>query len=381
MKKIILNIFFLSIPMSLFPGGKTSVDVLRNDVSPTAASMGGSYVALCEDVYSMHYNPAGLAQLSSPQISFSHSGGFEDSKANYIAFGVPLSVKGFSGLGKGVLGFSLHLTSLGDFDYRYINYDGSIYTKTYDAEKNTIMTFAYAEKVSQGDFKTEFYKGELDQYLGIGFKYVKSTLLEDDEPPSTIAVDAGYKAVEPSIGVSFGLSLLNSMGSLKYAQEKYQLPTILRTGLSWRKPTVMDQQVSVSAEYDRFVNDEGSSLKLGIEYHLQQVLNFRVGYRTLEENKGFSFGIGLFSGDFSLDFATSMLAVYGSSNLSLSYKFGNFFQEGQKQRKTFKEEKKKKPSVREKAKEQEKPAEKKQSKPSKPSKQSKPATEDFFWIY
>ncbi|PIS46724.1 MAG: hypothetical protein COT17_07070 [Elusimicrobia bacterium CG08_land_8_20_14_0_20_51_18] len=371
MKKIVLNIFLLAITAPLFSGGNTSVDVLKNDVSPKAVSMGGSYAAICDDVYSIYYNPAGLGQLPSPEISFNYSGGFEDAKTNYLAFGTPLPVKGFAGLDKGVLAVSFHTTSLGDFNYRYINYDGTIYSKTVDAEKNTIITLAYAEKVSEGDVKFESYKAYVEQYLGLGFKYVKSTLLEDDDPPTTFAVDAGYKAVEPKLGLSFGLSLLNTMGAIKYVEEKYSLPTILRAGLSWKKPTVMEQQVTLSAEYDKFINDDDASLKFGVEYHLQQVLNFRLGYKMMEENSGFSFGLGLFSGDFSLDFASSMLAVYNSSSISLSYRFDNFFTEGTKTRKIYKEEKKKKRPERE----------QERSKEPSREKKSKPASEDFFWIY
>lgn len=370
MNKIYLIIFIFSLFLNNFiyaGGGTTSIEVLKNDVSPRAISMGGSYVAVADDVYSIHYNPAGLGTMINPEVSFNYSGGFEGAKYQYLSFASPIPVEGFSGLGKGVIGGSIYLTDLGSMDFRYINPDGTIYTKKYSAEKNSILTLAYGEKVSQGETKFEKYNAYLEQYLGIGVKYIKSTLLGKYDA-STFALDGGYKVVEPKLGLSFGVSLLNSIGRIKYVEENYSLPSILRVGLAYQKPTIMDQKVTTSVEYDRFLKDAKSSLKLGLEYHLQQVLNFRLGYKMLEENKGFSIGIGLFSGNFSMDFSTSFLSLYNYSSVSLSYRFTNLEIKEYKKQKVFKEEKTKKPS----------PV---KSKKETPKPKTQPTTDDFLWIY
>jgi len=371
MKSIYFQFLFFSIisPFLLIAGGTTSIDILKNDVSPRAISLGGGYVAIADDVYAIYYNPAGLATLISPEVSFSYNSGFEGASSNFLALASPLPIEGFSGLGKGVLAGSVYLTDLGSFDYRYINPDGSIYTHKYSAEKNTIVSIAYGEKASQGESKFKYYNAYLEHYLGIGFKYVKSILL-DKYDGSAYAVDAGYKVIEPNLGISFGASILNTMGRIKYIEEKYPLPSILRLGFAYQKPTIMEQKLTSTIEYDRFLNDAKSSFKLGLEYHLQQILNFRLGYKLLEENKGFSFGIGLFSGNFSLDFSSSFLSLYNYSNVSISYKFNNITIPEYKKKKVFKEQK-----------EEVKPSTKPVKKVKTPSPQKQENTGDFFWIY
>ncbi|MEW5951692.1 MAG: PorV/PorQ family protein [Elusimicrobiota bacterium] len=360
---------FLSVSAAFASGGNTSVDILKSDISPLAMGMGGAYAAAGEGALSAYYNPAAVGNLQNPDVSFSYSGGFDKASVNFLAFATPLPYKGFAQLDKGVAAFSFHQSSLGDFTYRYIASDGSIFSKKFDAEKNMIFSLSYAEKAAEGETVIDKHKIFLEHYMGVTVKYVKSVLLEEYSA-GTPAFDAGYKIVEPEKGLMFGLSVSNLGGKIKYVKESYPLPTVLRAAFAVRTNPTMDHNVLFTAEYDRFTQDNLASAKIGVEYHLQKILNFRAGYRMIEENKGFTLGLGFFLDNVSADFSTSMLDVYSYSAFSLSYRFSSV---------EIKEKKKvKKIKVTDSEPVQEK---KKEIKPVKNNQDKPKQSDDFFLLY
>ncbi|MDA8131024.1 MAG: UPF0164 family protein, partial [Elusimicrobia bacterium] len=166
---------------SAFAGGPGSagMQALKLDMSPRAAGMGGAFVAVADDIYTIGYNPAGLGQLYIPEASaVLHHSGIDDSKMNNISFGLPLPFIGLAGLAKPGFGVSLMLSDAGSFDYRYINYDGSVTKQSFDAQKDLALTFGYGEKVYSDEVNLDGYKAKIDQYLGLNIKYVKSTILQ-----------------------------------------------------------------------------------------------------------------------------------------------------------------------------------------------------------
>ena len=62
------------------------------DVSARARSMGGAFSAVSNDVYATFYNPAGLPQVQSAQLGFTHTQQFLASiNYDYIGFAQPIS--------------------------------------------------------------------------------------------------------------------------------------------------------------------------------------------------------------------------------------------------------------------------------------------------
>lgn len=71
---------------------KYAGEFMAIDVSARAQAMGGAFTALSNDVYATFYNPAGLAQLRSPQLGFTHTQQFLASvNYDYIGFSKPFS--------------------------------------------------------------------------------------------------------------------------------------------------------------------------------------------------------------------------------------------------------------------------------------------------
>ncbi|OGR41491.1 MAG: hypothetical protein A2X35_10820 [Elusimicrobia bacterium GWA2_61_42] len=354
--------------------GSAGMQVLKLDTSPRAAGMGGAFVAVADNIYTMSYNPAGLGQLYVPEATAMHLSGFDDSSLQYFSYGMPLPFIGLGGLQKPAAGFSVLMANAGNFNYKYIMPDGSILSHSFDAQKDLVLTLGYGEKVYSDEVNLEGYNAKIEQYLGMNAKYIRSVLLEDKEPPSTFAFDAGWLLTEPRLGLSLGASVANYGGGLKYGTEVTKLPSILRLGAAYQRPTVMDQSLLLAAEGDFYTNESLHSLRLGLEYHFEKIFNLRLGYKGGEDNKGMTMGIGIHYEDMALDFAMGMgNEVYNASQVAFSYKFSGIKVKEYRKKVSYKDPQPEKPS--------------KTRAPSKqPRKPARTAPEkkkdsDFFWIY
>jgi hypothetical protein len=126
---------------------------------------------------------------------------------------------------------------------------------------------------------------------------------------------------EPNLGLGFGASISNYGPGLKYYKETDPLPTILRLGLAYQGPTILDQSILLALESDIYTTESLKSLRGGLEYAFRKLFYFRLGYKALEDNYGTTMGLGLRSKSFSLDYATSFNEVFNTSQVALSYRF------------------------------------------------------------
>lgn len=359
--------------------GSAGVQVLKTDVSPRALGMGGAFVAVGDDVYAANYNPAGLGQLYLPEASAMYMSGFDDSKLQYMSFGLPLPVQGFSGFDKPVIGISALFSDSGRFVYNPIDNAGNINSVSMDAESTRVLALSYGEKIYSGDVNLEGYRAKIDQYLGLSVKYIGSELLETYSA-SALAFDAGWLMREPNLGLSLGASISNFGSGLKYFRETTPLPTILRIGMAYQPPTVMSQSLLLSAEADLYMQESCKSLRGGLEYRFQEVFNLRAGYRAAEDNSGPALGLGVHYESFALDFAMTMGGeVFNTTQVSFSYKFSNWRTGEYKKKPQYRiaEEAPRQGKAKPAAREPSKPAGRQPAKPAeKPKKDA-----DFFWIY
>lgn len=362
------------LPSTLCPAfaggpGSAAVQVLKTDIGPRAMGMGGGYVSVADDIYSVNFNPAGLGRLSIPEISAMYLSGFEDAKLQFLGYGMPMPFKGLIGVDKPGIAVSALFSRTGDFTYRRINDDGTISSRSMDAESTKVFGLSYGERVYSGEVKLEGYDAQIDQYLGLSAKYVKSELL-GAYGASAVAFDAGWLITEPNLGLSGGASMANYGSGMTYIKETYSLPSIMRLGLSWHQKTILDQSVLLAAEYDIFMNEGGRSLRAGLEYHFQKIFNARLGYKAVDDNKGLTMGVGIRHEGFALDFAMSMSnEIYNTSQAAFTYRFSGWRIRDYKKPAQYRVE-------------EERPDRKKE--PEKPKKAREPAPKkdsDFFMLY
>jgi len=352
--------------------GSAGVQVLKTDMSPRAAGIGGAFVAVADDIYSTNYNPAGLGQLYFPEASAMYLSGFDDSKLQYIAFGMPLPIQGLAGLDKPGIAISAIFSDSGKFVYSPISNTGSVTPLTMDAENTRVISLSYGEKVYSDEVNIEGYKAKIDQYLGLSVKYIGSELLETYSA-SALAFDGGWLIRDTNLGLTLGASLSNYGTGIQYFRETTPLPSILSMGISYQRPTVMSQSVLLSVESDFYLNESLKSLRAGLEYHFQDVFNFRLGYKGLEDNKGATVGLGINYESFSLDLGMSMGGeVFNTTQLAFAYKFSNWRTPEQKYRPRY--------EFKDKAPRKAKPERSDNKKSGAPAKKQK-TDSDFFWLY
>lgn len=297
-----------------------SVDVLKNDFCASNVGMAGSKSAVEESICAINYNPAGIAFSDKREFHISVSNGFEDASYSYTAFGTEIKHKILSEFSYPKIAASVYLSNLGDITIRNLDNYGNISEKSLNAEKDIIFTLGYAEKLSKETvYLIPSTKSSFISAAGVSFKYINSKLLEKYSA-TTFTFDAGYMGKLVDIGLNFGFSVSNTLGKIKYIEEKTDLPVILRAGVSYSKPTIMENKFTTSLEFDRYLTDSINSLRLGIDYTIENSFSFRTGYRFLEDNKGLSIGIGIYASNFSFDIATVLSSVYKYSFFTIGYR-------------------------------------------------------------
>jgi hypothetical protein len=285
-------------------------------------AMGGVFAAIADDVYAAQYNPAGLGQLTVPAASAMYYSGFEDSRLQYLALGVPAPIRGLAGLERPVIALSAIFTQNGDFTPRTENEDFTISVgDTVHAESNRVLAFSYGEKVYSGDVKIDKYVGRFENYLGCSAKYIYSALLEQYSA-SALALDVGWLGKMPDLGLAAGISLTNYGTGLKYLKDSNPLPSVARAGLSWRHSTIRDHSVLLSVEGNAYTGENLWSYRAGLEYDFEQMFSLRLGYKAHDDNNGVAMGLGAHHEGFAVDFGISLgNAVFNTTQVAFTYQF------------------------------------------------------------
>src|SRR5438309_11866769 len=91
MKRLaVISLIFLGVgPAAASDAGTTAANFLKLGIGPRAIAMGEAQVGLADDVYAAYWNPAGLAQLQSPEAGFVHTEYVQDINEQYAAYAHP----------------------------------------------------------------------------------------------------------------------------------------------------------------------------------------------------------------------------------------------------------------------------------------------------
>src|SRR5262249_28910008 len=129
--------------------GTTAVPMLQVPMGARAFAMGTAFTAVASDVSILHYNPAGLANLSEREATMMYLDGRQDPNLEYFAGERPLPFRGFTGSGFATVGASVLFSQNGQIDVRRTNPDGSFAgQETLNAGNDIVTQFAYAERVA-----------------------------------------------------------------------------------------------------------------------------------------------------------------------------------------------------------------------------------------
>jgi hypothetical protein len=248
--------------------GISAFQFLKLGVGARGVGMGESFVAVANDVSSLYWNPAGLAQGSTNEAMASHTEYVADIKHDFFGIVYHLSTSDALGASFG----SLHMK------------DMEITTEA--------QPFGTGRYFSFGDVSAglTYSRKMTDQFsFGLTVRYVEETL--DVLKMRSAMVDLGtyywtglgtarFAVVISNFGsdVSPQGSVTGFDGSTTSSFQSFSLPTVFKLGLALEPLETEQHRLTTSLQLNH-PNDNSENLRLGIEYAWESTFFVRAGLK------------------------------------------------------------------------------------------------------
>lgn len=298
--------------------GVGGAQFLKIGVGARGVAMGGAYTSVANDLSSVFWNPAGIAEVKTIGAEFSYTQWFLDFSHNCFVASMPLNDNfklAFNMVSFGATG--IEVTTIDRPDGTGAKYD--------IADRALGMTFA-------GYLTDQFSFGVTAKYVNQAFSSLSS---------NGFAFDIGttYKTGIQGINIGFALCNLgtdqsyegNDLKSKKKLFEElyaapleitniaapHTMPLSFRAGISSELYKEEDHNLTAAADFVTY-SDVPEQFAFGAEYTWRKLLSIRAGYSTGNEQMGFSAGLGLnydagaFAG--KIDYAMSPSSSLGLIN-------------------------------------------------------------------
>jgi hypothetical protein len=273
--------------------------------------MGESFVAVADDASAVDWNPAGLAQLSDPEITAMHVFWIQDISFDHLAGELPI--------GPGVAGASLVYLNLGQLDRSNSGDQPEDPSRGVFSARNWGFTGAYGWRFSPA------------MCLGAGLKLFSESI--DSSSSFGWALDLGFLYRLPWPGLTLGCEVQNLGPATSVTDEYFRLPINIKAGFAYQAlPKLL-----LTMDYNQLLEQYGK-IGLGAEYVFEQTLALRLGYAYQEKVDaselysdfgspglaGLTTGIGIRYHDLRLDYAFVPYGFLGSTHrLSITYLLRN----------------------------------------------------------
>ena len=295
--------------------------------SVRAAGMGGAYTALSDDSTGMHYNPAGLVQVVSPEMNMMYSKLFAGLDSVQL------------GLGSG--SFVYPTERAGTFAFSWSNFS------SVNQYAEDMFTLSYAQNLNV--FVRHYLRMRLVPEISFGFnlKYLRHTykldnrtendpVFEAGDSADALALDLGLwvKPLPDRIrGLSAGLSMKNINQPDVGLKTTDKVPMETRFGLAYKMDRLyrlQDITTSLDLEYrnqDWGKNSDKFNMHIGIEASaFNKLMAFRLGGNFNEIASGLRFNVPeKFNLQLNLDYAflwpLRIEESLGTHRVSLTYRF------------------------------------------------------------
>jgi len=307
-KKYILLILLLAFQVtsgrSASDPGTTGANFLKIGIGTRAVGMGEAQVAVCDDVTSVFWNPAGLGRMPGQEASFIYSLLLESMKLQYFGYAYPFPAIGtFAG------------------SIAYLSIDGIQGYTAYDEKRENVRAYSLLGVLS--------YAKELPYHIsgGVNFKFIQEKL--EEESSSVVGVDIGiigsvgkWLEVNGLEGLTLGLNLQNIGSKMKFEKEEGRLPLNLKFGVGL-KSEVFGDPLTIAID-GNLPNDNEFYGSFGIEYWVRDLIGLRVGYKSGQDiGSGISFGGGIKVNVFQLDYALVHFGELGYAHrIGIMRRFG-----------------------------------------------------------
>jgi len=284
---VIIGILILASGLVCYANGPgtTAAGFLKIGVGARASAMGEAFTALADDGTSLYWNPAGLTQLKTKEISVTYNSWFEGINQGYLGYIFPSS--------KGTIGLGTNYVDMGKIEGR--DEEGNP-TGNFGAS-DVHLFVGYADKlkniswgITAGWLQDKIKEDKENAFLGnIGFLYPISKRFN----LGIVAQNIGSKLGNDPLPLTFKVGVASKSKTLNFA-------------LDIAKP-----------------QDDEVYYCFGTEWWAGKALALRAGYKTNQDiGEGITAGIGLKIDKTTLDYAYVPYGDLGNTQrISLEIKF------------------------------------------------------------
>jgi hypothetical protein len=259
--------------------GIVSGNFLKIPVNARIVGMGGSSVALIDNVSCLAYNASGMVYVKQEGSSASVQYGFAASYTQWIAdikhsfVGGVVNMDGVGALGVGVVALSTD--------------DMAVTTPAYPDGTGEYF------KASDYAFMLGLARQISDKFsVGVTAKYIRSYLFNTEYGASCFAFDAGTIYEIPALRSRLGMSVSNLGSDMKFINEAYSLPTALRFGVVTDIIDEPAHNLKGVFQISR-PNDANEQYNVGTEYTFAHNFSLRGGYKFGFDAENWTAGFGL----------------------------------------------------------------------------------------
>lgn len=279
--------------------GSTAAQFLKIGAGARATGMGGAFSSIPGDIYSVYYNPAGIANSRSDvQVSFNHANWLVD--MNYDFAAGALNLQDIGTVFMTFTSFSVPEDKVRTFE----NPDGD--GRVWDASSIAIG-LGYANMLT-------------DRFsIGFHFKYIREAIWNSSA--NGFAFDVGTLYRTPFNDLMIGAAISNFGSKMQldgrdiqfnydpnddqnsgpnnipatYETDSYDIPLTFRIGLSMN--VIDSRYIRATAAVDAVhPNDNSEYLNTGLEFAYDEMFFVRVGYKSLfkqDSEEGLTLGGGI----------------------------------------------------------------------------------------
>ncbi|MCD6132662.1 MAG: PorV/PorQ family protein [Candidatus Hydrothermae bacterium] len=263
--------------------GTSGAAFLKINTSARIQGLAGAFSAIANDVTGMTMNPAGLGNLTRPQVSINYTKWIADINYGYIAVGFPVKFGAF-GIQAGMLSIGdMEETTLEEPEGTGFTFSASsmVFGMTYARAMTDKLTFGITGKFIRESIKRESATGlavDLGSYYRTGFKSLRIAMAINNFGTSMRfkGPDLDYPVIPSDwqdewnyAGGPLPLSLKSS---------SYSLPLMFRLGIAY--DFIDNGKNLLTGDFDLLhPNDGQEKFALGFEYTFDRIFSLRVGYK------------------------------------------------------------------------------------------------------
>ncbi len=270
--------------------GGVAGNYLRFGSSARSLALANSVSGVADDVALAYWNPAGLTQLRTMELTAMGASLFADTKYGFFTLGLPTE-------NWGTFAFSGSVISSGEFERATLFAD---------------LDETFSEK--EGLFALSYAQGGNRLSWGLTLKSVSQNI--GGARGNGLGVDLGLY-FRPHHNLSIGGAVQNLVQpEIKLDQEAEKLARTIRGGMALR---FLNNRLLVMSDLVK-TDYMDLSFRSGIEYWLMRSVGLRGGYDG--EKEQFSFGAGIRYENWQFDYAFISHDLGGTNVLSATLRFG-----------------------------------------------------------